>query len=1132
MADSVEKTNYAVLARYLVNRYIQKISGTGSEDLIVGERPSDTIMVGMLAANRVRKTYNGGYEENPTTFYSSVPSIAVSFLVDRESSGRIKIQPLGYFYYRIKTEYDIQIKQLLRARCREYNKEFKTLAELVKYINDKGLDPTFSLCPVYKRVSLEDYVDALEVDIENLKSHGRISLHDQLYHQLKELARTIYPESIVSSYDQKIPIEELSDQHSFENLTRPSNDQYVLPNWDLDIIVETYDVGSELRITVRLVNISPEHGKLGGRSYDPNLYNAQLKITGLAGLEFLDINLDYFRDDYRRKASVKGISENASLEYCESTNSLITVNIPVFYQKRLVTKDHFERYTSFRQLVSHPLECLDAIAAAMDSDYESLLTEFHKKKGQLAPTGRKTYREHLEQYRCEILRFKRGVEILRNKKLALKAFCYMNESFSVMLNPKQRVYRGWRLFQLVFIVSLINDIVASEYPEDPLINLADLDTVDLLHFPTGGGKTEAFLGATVFAAFFDRLRGKQDGVTSIIKYPLRLLSIQQLERVLVALVKAEYVRIRHSELAGKPFSIGYYVGSGNTANRIRDDRDFHLLSQNDLDAKYRLIDRCPYCGNRSIHVRFDQEHWRLLHCCLNKDCAMDHLPLYVIDDEIYRFLPTVIISTIDKMSLIGLTSDFKAIWGQVDGFCPKHGYTVGDRCTPGSLDCTETIKPVTNLRDPVPTLVIQDELHLVRESLGTFASHYETFLRYYASSLIREATRKKMKYIGATATISNYQDHIWNLYHLPARCFPAPYPKIDENFYSYVDHEDLNRIIVGYAPYGRSVTDAMWQSVTFFREIVYRCIEEIETTYEDLLNDGFIGEREQLLRMLDEYWVAITYNNARQDVVDLTNAFQNQGNNYLYFRRIPGFAIEQMTGEESFQDIRRVLFDVEANKGQLGNTNLIIATSTISHGVDEDIFNQLFFFGIPRSTAEYIQAYSRVGRKRTGIVFDVIRLARERDRSYLKNFHLFHKCQEYLVDPVPINRWAKNAIYSTLPGLLSALLLQYYSNHPSYGSLARVRTLQKALLNGQIESEDVKRHLHMAYGCSPLEKVSCVYEEIIDEEVERILNGIRSGSFSPTERTGDAIARFASKKKRPMTSLRDTDELVTIKVIW
>lgn len=134
------------------------------------------------------------------------------------------------------------------------------------------------------------------------------------------------------------------------------------------------------------------------------------------------------------------------------------------------------------------------------------------------------------------------------------------------------------------------------------------------------------------------------------------------------------------------------------------------------------------------------------------------------------------------------------------------------------------------------------------------------------------------------------------------------------------------------------------------------------------------------------------------------------------------------------------MFEIQENRRNLEAKNLLLATSTISHGVDEDSFNVMYFFGIPNNNAEYIQAYSRTGRRHTGIVLDLIRLTRVRDRSYLKNFVIFHQNKDDLVEPVPINRWAKNAVYCTLPGLIVGMLYQYIALQKNMKMLARTST--------------------------------------------------------------------------------------------
>ena len=423
-------------------------------------------------------------------------------------------------------------------------------------------------------------------------------------------------------------------------------------------------------------------------------------------------------------------------------------------------------------------------------------------------------------------------------------------------------------------------------------------------------------------------------------------------------------------------------------------------------------------------------------------------------------------------------------------------------------------------------------MHLVKESLGTFDAHYESFLSYYAKELVPEAQRKLIRFVGATATISMYESHIWHLYHMDGRRFPCEYPSAEagKDFYSYTDNNDITRILIGYAPYGRSITDGMWESVYIMRLVVYRMIQFLEESYEKLCAVGFSGSIDEYRDMLYDYWIELVYNNRKQDAMELENAFQNQANNYLEAKGVPKYVIEQMTSDVDFQTVRKTLFDIQANRKNFESTNLLLATSTISHGVDEDSFNVMYFFGMPNNNAEYIQAYSRTGRKFTGIVVDIIRLMRVRDRSYLKNFVIFHQNRDDLVEAVPINRWAKNAIYSTLPGLLAGLIRQYYTIKTNSDGLHNAIKVQKLLRSGEIDVGDAVSKLIAAYGCNEQEKMSLAYKEIITEEAVNILSGIKNGNFTKELSLSDAIGKFSHGKKTPMTSLRDTEEQIEIKI--
>ena len=278
-------------------------------------------------------------------------------------------------------------------------------------------------------------------------------------------------------------------------------------------------------------------------------------------------------------------------------------------------------------------------------------------------------------------------------------------------------------------------------PEDK--DKTTLSEVSLLYFPTGGGKTEAFLGVLVFNLFFDRFRGKSCGVTSILRYPLRLLSVQQVQRLANTLAQAELLRradplIKDTE----EFSLGYFVGDNNTPNNIKRDRAIRYrdMRQEEIDED-RILDICPFCGKPTVHLRFNEETYRLMHFCDNPGCSSgEALPVYMVDTEIYRYLPSAIISTVDKMAILGNNPSFRNILAGAPMRCPKHGFTSTRKCLVAQVSsefCDEEVQNFeeVTMYDPAPTLFIQDELHLIRESLSTYASHYESFVDYYVQNV-------------------------------------------------------------------------------------------------------------------------------------------------------------------------------------------------------------------------------------------------------------------------------------------------------------------------------------------------------------------------------------------------------------
>lgn len=1123
--------NYNIVAEYIAKNYIDKISGNDLEDRIIGDEKIGLVMTGLLAEDRIEQSFSGKYIENQETKFQSIPSIGLKFDVSG-NEGTIIIRPKGFLFYTVKPSYE-EIRDYLIAS--KSNKE-KRNCENIEQLHQEFPDEKFILPKVYKHINLENvFEDGISVNLDEVPAEG-IHLQDLISEKLKSVFKSISSE-ISIMHENSLGYGDLIQKDLFPLVCSEKNEN-VMPAWKIDVYLSVKSRVGCKNIFVQMVNRTE---KLNGnnRGYLPQIYSAGFDIIGDENTVFMPIELDYFKENYKERRKCYSIGENTSSAYDSVKNTLSTVNVPVFYQYRTKTNDEFNKYIEFQKLIDDPVTNLEVIHANMLKDLDRRKKEFNDCIDELTNIARDKFEKSLEDYEQEIKRFEFGIEQIKYKDIVYRAFVLMNKTFSTKVG-NQKVYSGWRLFQIVFVVSLICEMIQSEYPDDLSVKKAvPVDVANLLYFPTGGGKTEAFLGAAVFNMFFDRLRGKNDGVTGILKYPLRLLAVQQLDRVLTIAMKANIVRRNDETLKDTTeFAVGFLVGSGNTPNKINENDKFNNGSeaiihgdQESLNEKYRFIDTCPICGEKSINVVFDQDLWKLQHVCCNPECSEHVLPLMIIDNEIYRYLPSLVVSTVDKMAALGFSDDFKLLMGQVRYKCTKHGFAWKEQCS-AKYNCDCELEMVAGLKDPIPTLLIQDEMHLVKESLGTFDAHYESFIRYYAEELVPENHRKKVLFVGATATISMYEDHINHLYHMRGRRFPCEYPTRNANkdFYSYIDGNDITRIIMGFAPYGRSITRGIWEAVYIMRLVICEIMKSTQIVFDILLKNGFSGTEEDLKEILFDYWIELVYNNRKEDVMNIDNAFMNQANDRLMDKGLPLFVTSQMTSDNDFQEVRKTLFSIQANRRNLGSDNLILATSTISHGVDEDSFNNMFFYGMPNTNAEYIQAYSRSGRKYTGLVIDIIRLLRVRDRAYLKNFVLFHENKDDLVESVPINRWAKNAIYNTLPGILNGLFLQYYSVCLGLDSLSKANDVKKLLNDGIIDIADVIKKVIGIYGCVATEKLSINYEEIIKKEVFDILNTIKNGIYENNDTLSKSIQKAYRKHFAPMTSLRDTEEQIEIAI--
>lgn len=788
-----------------------------------------------------------------------------------------------------------------------------------------------------------------------------------------------------------------------------------------------------LRLAARILNRTTPVKPPGLEFVDPNLYGARLKISIPAEAHCPTV----FRElpqSYRYNRSMDAVGINAQALRSEAGGRVVftTAAVPIYESPRLEARSIVDALPEFEVLARDPIPTLGRILEEM-AHYDSTAWAT-KVRGLASPQERQEAEGARAGYRDEIERFRRGVELLANPRYphVLEAFRLMNQA---MGDAARGRFTQWHLFQLVFIVSQIPMLAGREYPE--LATTRDTD-VDILWFAAGGGKTEAFLGVILWEALFDRLRGKTDGVTALVRFPLRLLTFQQLQRLANALAAADRIRERDG-LGGAPFSMGYFVGNSTTPNRIDDERHQRYRTRG-LEPRLRRLHACPYCGAET-EIGYEPQNRLIVHRCKARAQGCPYgarsLPVYVVDYDIYRYRPTIIVSTVDKLAQFGQNPRFAQLFGRVTMVCPEHGASflganelcpVARELDRGSrpTHCGSSLLDYGPFHDPEPSLLIQDEMHLLTEELGTFDAHYETAVATLAESL----GGRPWKVIAATATIEKYEDHVAHLYLCGARQFPGPGPAAYESFYFQQSSDKVGRIFVGLLGVGRKHTPAVSRALALLYIELQYAREVGERDWELARRRYGIGDmdRATFRHLVFLYEVILTYVLTRKGSDQVAEAIDSRVR-----QDIETVAPDHGTlrvaifnggaSEAEMSDAVREIRDAVPQGAPSNRVRGVVATNVIGHGVDVDRFNVMLFAGFPRLVAEYIQASARVGRSYPGVSVFVATPQSERDRSIFDRFEKFHAYVDRLVDPSAITRWPEPAARRTVPGILAGYLM-------------------------------------------------------------------------------------------------------------
>ena len=534
--------------------------------------------------------------------------------------------------------------------------------------------------------------------------------------------------------------------------------------------------------------------------------------------------------------------------------------------------------------------------------------------------------------------------------------------------------RRWYPFQIAFI--LMNLKSAS----DPYC--AERDIVDVIWFPTGGGKTEAYLGLSAFVMFLRRLRNREHaGVTVLMRYTLRLLTTQQFQRAASLMCACEVIRRRDPHrLGGERFSIGLWVGTAVTPNTEQDAINaLRNLDRGRGDNKFILLS-CPWCGA----AMGPQQHGRqastkgyqrlshrnqVRHVCEDSSCefsSAEGLPVAIIDQHIYDNPPSILIGTVDKFALLAFYPQARSLFG------------IG---TPY----------------PPPELIIQDELHLISGPLGSMVGHYETAIDALCTNRSGESVIRP-KIIGSTATISKADRQVESLYGRSAFLYPPQAVKAGDSFFAEERVDQVGRLYTG----------------VFATALTSHIISQARTISALLQAPKMLNASSS--ELVDPYWTLMAYFNTLRELGHAATLVNADIKDYLnvMWRRLdlkksgdfdPRRFInnpQELTSRVQSSEIPAILQSLFVQYDDPDAVDICFATNMIQVGIDIPRLSLMTIVGQPKTTSEYIQASSRVGRNKPGIVVTNYNPSKSRDRSHYEHFRSYHQSIYQHVEPTSV----------------------------------------------------------------------------------------------------------------------------------
>lgn len=704
-------------------------------------------------------------------------------------------------------------------------------------------------------------------------------------------------------------------------------------------------------------------------------------------------------------------------------------------EKLFRVKDRSE----YRQLLSPVADEYERWIEGLEAKAKTLAGEFHE-----------TAAAQIKECRSALGRMHRGIEIVSTDKEAADAFSFANRAMWLQMSygrwarknaengkadgPKPKEYSGkWRPFQLAFFLINVESITCP--------HSADRSVADLLWFATGGGKTEAYFGIIAFTIAHRRLRHETEhlryGTAVMMRYTLRLLTLQQFHRAATLMCACECIRRKDPKMWGaEPFLVGLWVGSNTTPNTLDGEygaseaiRKARSGNPPQEHSPLQLVS-CPWCGSKinpyCYEVSKTQKQCRVY--CPNGYCEFSKggeagLPVLVVDEDIYRRCPPLVIGTVDKFAQIAWKWETGAIFGRVNKLCEKDGFVVdelAEHCNAHRKYRSQRFIELGPPRLEPPELIIQDELHLISGPLGTLAGLYETAVDFLCTG--DGGVRPKI--IASTATTRRAAGQIRGLFNRDtSRIFPPQGIDFGQSFFAEevpLD-EDPGKAYMGICATARGSLNVLGR----ISAVILRCVRRVE---EGVPGNGFSKSD------IDQYYTLVSYFNSLRELGGASKMYDDSVPGHIkrlvanFERRDDRYRMRhlekvELTSRVDSSEIPGILKRLERTlDGAVPPEDLLLCTNMLSVGVDVSRLGAMIVNGQPKNHSEYIQATGRVGRESPGLVVTNYNPLKPRDLSHYENFGHYHSALHKYVEPVNLTPFASRARDRALFGVLVALM--------------------------------------------------------------------------------------------------------------